>query len=227
MVRKAVPVILLAIALLFTACGVIVDGGNVKVMESGRDVVSIGRDGFILDGNLTGVTLDGNGLNVTFPNGSIAWNGDGFNVKHAAGDIRIADGKLVVTDKDGKTQTLDTEGGGAEYETQGGASVKTGGKAKVPAGFPLDKAPLMESFTLNASAELGSVLVVSGYVKDKTVEDALNYYQPLLMKGESYSQDKKDGCIVLRAKLSGTNITVYLVNSLTADAVNISIVTGN
>lgn len=218
--------LLLAVALLFTACGVVVDGGNVKVLESGRDVVSIGRDGFKLDGNLTGVTLDGNGLSVTFPNGSIAWNGDGFNVRHAAGDIRIAGGKLVVTDKDGKTQTLDTEGDGAEYETQGGASVRTGEKARVPEGFPLDKAPLMEGFQLNASASLGSVLVVSGFVPQKTVQDALDYYQPKLSAGESYSQDKKDGCIVLRAKLDGTNITVYLVSSVTADAVNVSIIAG-
>jgi hypothetical protein len=225
--RTAVSALILAAALLLAACGVTYDGGNVKVVDDGRDVVSVGRDGFKLDGNVTGVTLDGSGLNITYPNGSIVWDNGGFNVKHADGTIRIADGKLVVTDKDGRADTLDTTGKGAEYVTEGGAAVRTGEKAAIPDGFPLDKAPLMDGFELNASAELGGVKVVSGFVPEKAVGDALAFYQPLLMEGESYSQDKKDGCVVLRAKLGGAGITIYLVDSLTADAVNISIVTGN
>jgi hypothetical protein len=217
---------LAAVALLLASCGAIFDNGNLKVREDGRDIISIGRDGFKLDGNLTGLLLDERGLNIEYPNGSIVWDDAGFTVAHADGTIRIAGGKMVITDKDGKTKTLDTAGQGAEYKTDGGALVKTGEKAAVPGDFPLDKAPLMEGFVLNASAELGSVEVVSGYVPGIAVQDAVDYYQPLLIGGSSYSHDRKGGGAVLKAKLGGAEIAVYIVKSLTADAVNISVVAG-
>lgn len=217
--------LLMAVALL-AACGSLFKDGNLKIQENGEDIVSIGRDGFKLKGNVTGLKLDSSGLHIEYPNGSIAWDDAGFSVEHADGSIRVAGGNMVITDKDGKTKTLDTTGQGAEYRTDGGALVKTGKKASIPEGFPLDKAPLMEGFELNASAELGSVLVVSGFVPGGSVESAVEYYQPLLNKGSSYSRDEKENGAVLRAKLDGTDITVYITSSLTADAVNLSVVAG-
>lgn len=215
-----------ATVLLLASCGVVIDSGNVKIRDSGKDVVSIGRDGFKLEGNVTGVTLDSGGLRIQYPNGVVVWDSAGFNITHADGSIRIADGKMVITDKDGKMKTLDTAGEGAEYTTDGGVAVKTGKKAAMPQDYPTDKAPLMDGFELNASAELGSVMIVSGFVPGKTVYDALEYYEPLLIKGSSYSQDKKDNSAVLRAKLDGTDVTIYLSKSLSADAVNVSVVIG-
>jgi major membrane immunogen (membrane-anchored lipoprotein) len=212
--------------ILLASCGVVIDSGNVKVQNSGKDIVSIGRDGFNLEGNVTGVTLDSGGLRIQYPNGNVVWDSAGFDISHADGNIRIADGKMVVTDKDGKAKTLDTTGQGAEYTTDGGVAVKTGEKAAVPQDYPNDKVPLMDGFSLNASAELGSVMIISGYVPDTTVVDALEFYQPLLMKGSSYSQDKKDNSVVLRSKMDGVDITVYLCKSLSADAVNISVAVG-
>jgi hypothetical protein len=63
-------------------------------------------------------------------------------------------------------------------------------------------------------------------VPGDTVDDATAFYQKLLMDGESYGHDKKGNSAVLKAKLDGTEVTVYLVKSLTADAVNISVVIG-
>jgi hypothetical protein len=214
-----------AVALL-AACGSIFENGNLKIKDNGEDIVSIGRDGFKLSGNVTGLNLDSDGLHIQYPNGSIAWDDAGFDVEHADGSIRIAGGKMVVTDKDGKKKTLDTAGQGAEYRTDGGALVRTGKKASIPGDFPLDKAPLMEGFELNASAELGSVEVVSGFVPGETVDSAVEYYQPILNAGSSYSRDEKDGGAVLRAKLDGTDITVYITKSLSSYAVNLSVVAG-
>jgi hypothetical protein len=180
----------------------------------------------MLKGNVTGLSLDEHGLHLQYPNGSIAWDDAGFTILHADGSIRIADGKMVIADKSGKTKTLDTTGDGAQYQTDGGVLVKMGKKASVPADFPKDKAPLMDGFVLNASAQLGGVEMISGYVPKGTVESAIEFYQPLLVKGSSYSHDKKGGGAVLKATLDGTEITVYIVKSLTVDAVNISIVTG-
>lgn len=218
--------LIVAAALLLASCGVSFGGGNLRIREGGREILSVGRDGFRLDGNVTGVTLDASGLRVEYPNGSIVWDSGGFDVNHASGSIRIADGKMVVTDKDGRTKTLDTEGGGAEYTTDGGVTVKTGEKAAMPEGYPADLVPLMDGFTLNASAELGGVLVISGYVQGKTSDDAMAFYQPLLMKGDSYSQDKKDNSRMLRAKLDDVGVTIYLCKSLTDEAVNVSIMIG-
>jgi hypothetical protein len=208
MAKTAKLAALLAAASLLAACGAIIENGDMKIRENGEDIVSIGRDGFKLNGNVTGLKLDSNGLNIEYPNGS----------------IRIAGGEMVIEDKDGKTETLDATGQGAEYKTDGGVLVKTGKKASIPGDFPSDKAPLMDGFTLDASAELGSVEVVSGYVPNKTVDDAVAFYQPLLINGSSYSHDKKENSAVLKAKLGDTEITVYLMKSLTADAVNVSII---
>lgn len=212
--------------MLTSACGVSFSGGNLKVENNGTEIVSIGRDGFKLDGNVTALKLDASGLKIDYPNGNLTWDSQGFDITHADGSIRIADGKMVVTDKDGKQETLDTTGQGAEYKTDGGVLVRTGQKAEMPQDYPSDVVPLMDGFQLNASAELGGVEVVSGFVPDKTADDAAAYYQPLLLKGDSYSQDKKDGGTVLHAKLDGIDATVYVVNSLTAKAVDVSIVIG-
>jgi hypothetical protein len=224
MPRVIRSIALLAAVLLMAACGAVIEDGNLKFKEDGRDIVSIGRDGFKLNGNITGFSLNDGGLSIEYPNGSIVWDSQGFVINHAGGNIRIAEGNMAVTDKDGNTKTLNTAGQGAEYATGGGVLVKTGKKASIPMDYPLDKAPLMDGFILNASAELGSVLVVSGYVPGSTVEKATAFYQKLLIAGDSYSHDKKGNSAVLKSKLSGTEITVYLAESLTADAVNVSIV---
>ena len=218
------PAILLSLAL--CACGITIDGGNLKIVDNGSEIISIGEDGFQLDGNLTGISLDSSGLHIQYPNGGISWDGDGFNVRHVSGSIRIAGGEMIITDKDGKRKTLDTTGEGAEYITDGGVSVRTGKKAALPDDYPSDTLPLMEGFTLNASALLGSVEVVSGYVPAKTVEDATAYYKALMADSNSYSQEIKNGRTVLRAKLDGRDFTVYLCDSLTADAVNVAVVLG-
>ena len=223
------PIKLISIILvlfLLTACGISLDGGNLKIQDNGNDIVSIGKDGFKLDGNLTGLTLDGNGLRIEYPNGSLIWGGEGLDVKHASGTIRIADGRMVVTDKDGKQRILDTKGDGAEYSTDGGVQVRTGQKAALPEDYPADELPLMDGFELSASALLGSIEVISGYVPGKTVEEVSAYYQPLMVKSDNYSQKIKDSRVVLTASLGGREITVYLFKSLTTDAVNVSIVIG-
>lgn len=218
--------LVLVFAFLASACGLVIDGGNLKIKDNGTDIVSIGEDGFKLDGNMTGITLDGNGLKIEYPNGNLVWGSQGLDIKHASGNIHIADGSMVITDKDGKQQVLDTAGKGAEYKTDGGVLVRTGEKAVLPEDYPEGLLPLMEGFKLNASAKLGSIEVVSGYVEEKNIDDAVGYYQPLLIKGSSYSQEKKDNSVVLRAKLEGYDLTVYLCKSLSAEAVNISIVVG-
>jgi hypothetical protein len=217
---------LIVAVLLTSACGVSFNEGNLKLEHNGSEIVSIGRDGFKLDGNVTGLKLDAEGLKIEYPNGNLSWDSEGLDITHADGSIRIAGGSMVVTDKNGKQETLDTTGEGAEYKTDGGVLVKTGEKAAIPQDYPSESVPLMEGFVMNASAQLGSVEVVSGYVKDKTADDAAAYYEPLLIKGSSFSRDKKDGSIVLRAKLDGIDVTIYLVNSLTAKAVDISIIIG-
>lgn len=225
--KKAAGIISIMIALMLTsACDVSFSDGNLKVQNNGSEIVSIGRDGFKLDGNVTGIKLDAGGLKIEYPNGNLNWDSGGLNITHADGSIRIAGGSMLVTDKDGKTETLDTTGQGAEYKTDGGVLVKTGQKAALPQDYPADSVPLMEGFTLNASAELGNVDVISGFVAGKTAEDATAFYQPLLIKGSSYSQDKKDGGSLLRAKLNGVDVTIYNVDALSKDAVNISIVIG-
>jgi hypothetical protein len=224
--RAACLTILIAAVFILTACGVVLDNGNLKIKDKGTDIISIGSSGFKLNGNLTGISLDGNGLNIEYPNGSLVWDSGGFNIKNGDGSIRIVDGSMVITDKDGKTKTLDTNNDGAEYKADSGAIVRTGKKAVMPTDYPADMVPLMDGFVLNATAELGSVEVVSGYVKNKTLDDAIAYYQPILIKGSSYSQDKKADSAVIRAKLDNVDVTVYLFKSLTADAINMSVVIG-
>lgn len=225
---KAVKLLalVLAFAFLASACGIVLDDGNLKIKDNGTDIVSIGEDGFKLDGNITGITLDGEGLKIEYPNGDLVWGSKGLDIKHADGNIRIADGSMVITDKAGKKKTLDTAGNGAEYKTDGGVLVRTGEKAELPQDYPADLAPLMDGFELNASAQLGSIEIVSGYVDGKTVEDAVAFYQPLLIKGSSYSQEKKQDSVVMRAKLNGVDVTIYLYRLLSDDKVNISVVIG-
>jgi hypothetical protein len=220
-----VIIVLAAISLLVTACGVVVDDRNLQIQQNGTAIISVGLDGFKLDGNVTGLTLDGSGLKINYPTGSLSWDGGGFNVSHADGSIHIDGSKMLITDKEGKQKELDTSGDGAEYKTDGGVLVRSGKKAVLPQEYPEDQAPLMEGFVLNASAELGKVLVVSGYVKDSKPEDVLNFYQPLLIKSDSYHQQKKGGGTVLQAKLDGTDITIYLFEALSGKDTNISIVT--
>lgn len=211
---------------LLAACSFSFENGNLKIRDDNADIVSIGRDGFTLDGNLTGIKLDGNGLRIEYPNGSLIWGDEGFDIKHDAGSLRIADGSMVITDKDGKQKVLDTTGDGAEYSTEGGVLVGTGKKAVLPEDYPAGDLPLMDGFVLNASALLGSVQVISGYVPGKAVEDVTEYYQEMMSASNSYSQELAEGRVVLRAKLDGREVTVYLFQSVTQNAVNISIIIG-
>lgn len=217
---------LLSVALLLAACDVSFEDGNLKVRDNGSDIVSIGKGGFRLEGNITGVALDGKGLRIDYPNGSLNWGGEGFDVRHASGTLRVADGKMVVTDKNGKQEVLDTAGGGAEYRTEDGVLVGTGKKAALPEDYPKDVLPLPDGFALDATALLGSVAVVNGHVEGMTVEKATEYYEGLMGSADSFSREKKAGSVLLRAKLNKMDFTVYLFDSLTADAVNVCIVVG-
>ena len=227
MLKACKLVVLIAVlSLLAVACGVVVDNRNLQIRQNGTAIITIGLDGFKLDGNVTGLKLDGNGLQISYPNGSLSWDSTGLNISHAEGSIHIDGDKLLITDRDGKKKELDTSGQGAEYRTDGGVLVRTGKKAVLPEGYPADKAPLMEGFVLNASAELGKVLVVSGFVKSKNADDVINFYQPLLIKGDSYHQEKKLGNTVLWAKIDGTDITIYVYESLNGKDANMSVIIG-
>ena len=218
--------LLLTVALLLSACDISFENGNLKVRDNGSDIVSIGKGGLQLEGNVTGVKLDGDGLRIEYPNGSLNWGGEGFDVQHASGTLRVADGKMVVTDKNGKQKVLDTTGDGAEYRTEDGVLVGTGKKAALPEGSPEDALPLPAGFALDATALLGTVAVVNGHVAGLSVEDATDYFEGYLDSADSFSREKKAGSVLLRAKLDKTDVTVYLFDSLTADAVNFCVALG-
>ncbi len=223
--RKMVLCLLLVL-MLVTACDVAIEDGNLKVRDSGSEIVSIGKSGFRLEGNVTGVTLDGGGLRIDYPNGSLSWGGEGFDVKHANGTLHIADGRMTVTDKEGKQEIVDTTGSGAEYRTEDGVLIGTGKKAMLPEDYPLDILPLPDGFQLDATALLGSVTVINGHVNGLSVEDASGYFEKHMDGADSFSREKKAGSVLLRAKLEKIEFTVYLARSLTTEAVNVCVVFG-
>lgn len=225
--RKAlVASLALLLMALLSACGIAADGRNLQVRQNDKTILSVGLDGFRLDGNVTGLTLDSNGLKIKYPNGDLDWDAEGLQIIHADGSIIVKDAKIVVTDKDGNQKTLDAGGDGAEYRADGGALVQTGGKATMPADYPADKLALMDGFMLNASADLGDVQVVSGYVKDTTPEAVLEHYRALMLDSDSFHQEKKGGNIVLRAKVKDTDFTVYIRVSADGKDTNLSIMAG-
>ncbi len=217
---------LLPVLMLYAACDVAIEDGNLKVRDKGADIVSIGKGGFRLEGNVTGVTLDGEGLRIEYPNGSLNWGGEGFDIKHANGTLRVADGRMTVTDKNGIQEVLDTTGNGAEYRSEDGVLVSVGGKAVLPESFPANVLPLPDGFQLDATALLGSVTVVNGHVNGLSVEDASGHFEEYMDDADSFSREKKAGSVLLRAKLEKTEFTVYLAKSLTTEAVNVCIVYG-
>ena len=217
---------LLPAVMLFAACDIAIEDGNLKVRDNGSEIVQIGKGGFKLEGNVTGVTLDGKGLRIDYPNGRLVWGGDGFDIEHVSGSLRVADGRLTVTGKDGKQEVLDTAGNGAEYRTEDGVLVGTGKKAVLPEDYPSDILPLPDGFQLDATALLGSVKVINGHVDALSIEDASTYYESLLDDADSFSREKKAGSVLLRAKVDKTEVTVYLAKSITSDAVNVCVVLG-
>ena len=84
----------------------------------------------------------------------------------------------------------------------------------------------MEGFTLTATAHLGDVLVVSGYVSDTTIQDVVTAYRDTLLGGDSFRQEKKAGMVLLRATFDGRDISVYIAESLKEDTVNYTVVVG-
>lgn len=221
------PTLLAALAfaaIFLAACSVVIDDGNLKIRDGERDILRVGRDGFALDGNVTGVKLDEGGLDIDYPNGSLVWDKGGLDILHDAGSIRIAGGRMVVTGKDGETKTLDTAGPGAEFTTEGGVAVRTGEKAVLPSDYPSDAVPLMEGFTINTTAELGGVLVVSGYVPGKSDDDAVAFYKPILEAADRYSHERKGGYTLLKAGMGGHDVAVYVMDAFTDEAVDVSII---
>lgn len=225
--RKAlIAVLAVLLAATFSACGIAGDGRNLQLRQDDKTILSVGLDGFHLDGNVTGLSLDAAGLKIKYPNGDLDWDADGLQILHADGSITVKGAQIVVTDKDGNQKTLDAGSDGAEYRADGSALVQTGGKAAMPADYPVDKLALMDGFTLNASADLGDVQVVSGYVKDATPEAVLEHYRALMIDSDSYHQEKKGGNTVLRAKVQGTDFTVYIRASADGKDTNLSIMAG-
>lgn len=221
------PTLLAALAFaafFLAACSVVIDDGNLKIRDGERDILRVGRDGFVLDGNVTGVKLDDGGLDIDYPNGSLVWDKGGLDILHDAGSIRIAGGKMVVTGRDGESKTLDTAGPGAEFTTEGGVAVRAGEKAVLPSDYPSEAVPLMEGFTINTTAELGDVLVVSGYVPGKSDDDAVAFYKPILEAARRYSHERKEAYTLLKADVGGLDVAVYIMDSFTADAVDVSII---
>lgn len=211
---------------LLAACGIVADGRNLQVRQQDKTILSVGLDGVHLDGNVTGLSVDDKGLKIKYPNGDLDWDADGLQILHTGGSITVKDAKIVVTDKDGKQKTLDSGSDGAEYRADGGTTVQTGGKATMPADYPAEKLALMEGFTLNASADLGQVQVVSGYVKDTKPEAVLEHYRALMLDSDSFHQEKKGGNIVLRAKVQGTDFTVFIREAVDGKDTNLSIMAG-
>ena len=217
-------VVLLLAGTLLAGCSAL--GNGIQVKDDGRDIISIDRDGFRLEGNFTGVTLDKNGLEISYPNGDITVDGDGLNIKQGDSTISVNGDRIEIVDSDGKKHVLDTAGAGVEYKSDSGAVVATGGKAVMPPDYPTDLLPLMDGFTLASSADLGKVDVVSGFVKDASVQDVEDFYQPILLKGKSFHQERRAGMVLLRANLEEQDVTVYIYDSLKKDTANYSVVVG-
>lgn len=226
MKKLLASLLILPLILGLTACGIAADGRNLELKQDGKTVIRVGLDGFTLDGNVTGLSLDGNGLKITYPNGGLNWDSAGLDINTGSGSIRVDGAQIVVTDKDGNKKTLDATGDGAEYRADSGALVQAGAKATLPQDYPADKLALMDGFTLNASADLGNVQVVSGYVKDTTPDKVLEHYRALMLDSDSFHQEKKGGNTVLRARVQDTDFTLFIRASADGHDTNLSIVAG-
>ncbi len=224
--KPLVFLLIILLPLVLSACGLAADGRNLELRQNGQTVIRVGLDGFLLDGNVTGLTSGSDGLKIDYPNGSLNWDADGLNINHAEGNIHVDGSQLRIVGKDGKEQTLGTDGDGAEFRTEAGVLVQTGEKATMPEAYPAEKLALMDGFTLNASADLGKVVVVSGFVKDTKREDVIEHYRDLLVDSDSFRQDKKGGNTLLRARLKDTDFTVFISAAANGRDTNLSIVAG-
>ncbi len=212
------------LAAMLAGCSVLENG--IHIQDDGQDIVRIDKSGFLLDGHFTSVSLDKDGLQITYPSGGLSLTSEGLDIEQGDSTVEVRGDRIEIVDGDGERRVLETEGKGSEYRSDDGAVVATGEKAVLPDEYPSDLLPLMEGFTLTATANLGDVLVVSGYVLDTTVQDVVAAYQDILLDGDSFRQEKKAGMVLLRATFDGRDISVYIADSLQEDTVNYTVVVG-